>query len=113
MESQLELNKERQALLEKFRQALPDLRTTLSATGDVVYREGALSTKIKQLIALAISIRAGFTFPILAHTMRALEAGANTEEVLETLSVGVAMSGTTAVGESLRVIKLLDELGKL
>jgi alkylhydroperoxidase/carboxymuconolactone decarboxylase family protein YurZ len=45
--------------------------------------------------------------------MRALEAGASKEEILETISVNMAMSGTTGTAESLRVIKLLDELGKL
>jgi alkylhydroperoxidase/carboxymuconolactone decarboxylase family protein YurZ len=45
--------------------------------------------------------------------MRALEAGATKEEILETISVNMAMSGTTGIAESLRVLKLLDELGKL
>jgi alkylhydroperoxidase/carboxymuconolactone decarboxylase family protein YurZ len=45
--------------------------------------------------------------------MLALETGASKEEILETLSVVVAMSGTTGVAESLRVLKILDELGKL
>ena len=58
-----------------------------------------------------------FTLPscvycIVAKTMRALEAGATKEEILETISVNVAMSGTTGIAESLRVLKLLDELGK-
>jgi len=44
--------------------------------------------------------------------MRALEAGATKDEILETISVNVAMSGTTGIAESLRVLKLLDELGK-
>ena len=113
MKSQLKLNEERRELLDKFRQTFPALRATLSATNDVVYKDGALSAKVKQLLALAISIRAGYANPILAHTMRAIETGATTEEILETISVGVAMGGTAALGESLRVIKLLDELGRL
>jgi len=38
---------------------------------------------------------------------------ATKEEILETLGVVISMRGTTGVGESLRVIQLLDELGKL
>ena len=38
---------------------------------------------------------------------------ATKEEILETISVNMAMSGTTGIAESLRVLKLLDELGKL
>jgi alkylhydroperoxidase/carboxymuconolactone decarboxylase family protein YurZ len=45
--------------------------------------------------------------------MRALEAGATREEILETLSVNVAMSGTTGIAEALRVVKLLEELGEI
>jgi len=113
MENQVELNDERMQLLEKFGQVLPDLMAAEYATLDVVYRDGALSTKVKRLIALAIALRAECTNCILSQTMRALEAGASREEILETLSVEVAMSGTTGIAESLRVVKLLDELGKL
>jgi hypothetical protein len=35
------------------------------------------------------------------------------DEILESLSVAVSMRGTTGVDESLRVVQLLDELGKL
>ena len=113
MESQLELNEERLKLLDKFRELLPDLMAPESAVLDVVYKDGALSGKVKRLIALSIALRVGCTNCILAQTIRALDAGATKEEVLETLSVQVAMSGTTGIAESLRVIKLMDESGKL
>ncbi len=34
------------------------------------------------------------------------------EEILETISVNMATSGTTGIAEALRVLKLLDELEK-
>jgi len=113
MESQLELNNDRKQLLEKFKQALPELMDAQTGVGNVVYKDGALTTKVKRLIALAIALRAGCTNCILAQTERALEAGATKDELLETLSVEVVMSGTTGIAESLRVLKLLEELGKL
>ncbi|TET67949.1 MAG: carboxymuconolactone decarboxylase family protein [Dehalococcoidia bacterium] len=113
MESQIELNEERLKLIDKFKQSLPDLMVPESAVWDVVYKDGALSKKVKRLIALAIALRAECTNCILAQTMRALEAGATKEEILETIAVEVVMSGTTGIAASLRVIKLLDELGKL
>ena len=113
MESQLELEGERVKLVDKLRQALPDLMTREAAVVDGVYKDGALSHKVKRLIALAIALRAGCTNCILAQTKHALNAGATKDELLETISVEVVMSGTTGVAESLRVIKLLDELGKL
>ena len=113
MESQLELNEERTKLHDRFEKELPDLIAAESAVLDVVYKDGALSSKVKRLMALAIALRAGCTNCILAQTKRALDAGATKDEFLETLSVEVALSGTTGVAESLRVIKLLDELGQL
>jgi len=113
MESQVELNNERKQLLEKLRQALPDVISTETGVSDVVYKNGVLSTKVKRLIAMGIALRARCTNCILAHTEQALDAGATKDEILETLAVEIGMSGTTGVAESLRVIKFLEELGKL
>ncbi len=113
MESQVKLNEDRSKLLDKFKGIFSELMVHESAKWDVVYRDGALSTKTKRLIALGIALRACCTNCILAQTMQALEAGATKEEILETVSVNLAMSGTTGIAESLRVINLLDELGKL
>jgi len=113
MATQVELNNERLKLLDRFKGIFDELMVHESAKWDVVYREGALSTKSKRLIALGIALRACCTNCILGQTMRALEAGATKDEILETISVNLAMSGTTGMAESLGVIKLLDELGKL
>ena len=113
MESQVELNEERIELLEKFKKHLPETYTAERGVVDTVYREGALSVKAKRLMALAIALRIGCTNCILGQTKLALEQGATREEILETISVNVAMSGTTGFAEALRVLKLLDELGIL
>jgi len=113
MESQVKLNEERQELLKKFTESLPDLTVSQRSVTETVYRDGALSTRIKRLMSLALALGTGCTNCILAQTNSAIAAGATREEILETLSVAVSMRGTTGTGESLRVIKLLDELGKL
>jgi AhpD family alkylhydroperoxidase len=113
MENQLELNEERMRLLEKFKQNLPDVMDAEYKFLDLVYQDGALSSKIKRLLSLAIALRAGCTNCIIAQTKRAIDAGATKEEILETLAVEVAMSGTTGIAESLRVVKLLEEMGHL
>jgi len=113
MESQIKLNDTRLKFLEKYKQSLPDLMVPESAKWDVVYKEGVLSTKVKRLMALALALGVGCTNCILGQTKRALDAGATKEEFLETLSVVLAMRGTTGMAESLRVIQFLEELGKL
>ena len=110
MESQLELNEERIRLFERFMQVLPEVGTAELDLLSHIYKDGVLSRKMKFLLALAVALGTGCTMCVLAQTMSALDAGATREEILETISVVVAMRGTTGSAESLRVIKLLDEL---
>lgn len=112
-ESQLELNENRKKYLRKFVEHLPDVSKQLRAQTTEAYKDGALSAKIKRLMAMAIALGAGCRNCVLAQTMSALENGAKKEEILEALSVVVSIRGTTGVAESLRVIQLLDELGNL
>jgi AhpD family alkylhydroperoxidase len=112
-ESQIELENNRVKQRDRFGKLLPGLKDSLDGLKDEVYKDGALSVKIKRLMSLAIGLRAGCRECILSQTMSALEAGATKDEILETIAVEVSMSGTTGIGESLRVIQLLDELGKL
>jgi AhpD family alkylhydroperoxidase len=113
MESQLELNEERSRIRDKLLQLAPNVMKSELGQVDIVYQDGALSKKMKRLIALGIALRATCTNCILAQTQRALEAGATNEEILETIAVEISMSGTTGIAESMRVVKFLEELGKL
>lgn len=110
MESQVELNKERVDLFERFKKVLPEVGAAEVEFLGSIYKDGALNKKTKYLIALGIALGTGCTMCILAQTMSALHEGATREEIMETVSVVTAMRGTTGTGESLRVIKLLDEL---
>ena len=112
-ESQLELNNNRMKQLDKFAEVLPNVLRQVRDQSGEVYRDGALNSKVKRLMALAVALGAGCRNCVLAQTMYALENGATRDELLETVSVVVSMRGTTGVAESLRVIELLDELGKL
>ena len=113
MENQVQLNAERMELLGKFRDAVPEFMAAEAKVLEVAYREGALSSKVKRLIAMAAALKVGCINCILSQTESALKEGATKEEILETLQVVIALGGTTGIAESLRVIKFLDELGKL
>jgi AhpD family alkylhydroperoxidase len=113
MENQVQLNAERRTLLGKFKKAAPDFMAAEARMIEAAYKEGALSRKVKRLIALAAALKVGCANCILSQTENALKEGATKEEILETLQVLIAMSGTTGVAESLRVIKFLDETGHL
>ena len=111
MESQLELYNEGVKFLAKIKEALPAEMAAQEAVRAAVYRDGALSLKVKRLISLASALRAGCPNCIVGQTKGAVEAGATREEVLEATAVVVASSGTTALAESYRVVKVLEELG--
>jgi AhpD family alkylhydroperoxidase len=111
--NQLELEKERLELRERASQVLPGLWDSMTGVIREVYKEGALDTKTKRLMSLAVALGVGCKNCILAQTQYALEQGATKEEILETLGVVVSMRGTTGFGESLRVLQLLDEQKKL
>ena len=112
MGKQLELLEEMRKDISKFKQELPGAMDAHTAFQDEVYKDGVLSLKVKRLIALGIALRAGCTGCILAQTMRAVEAGATKAEVLEAVSVAIAMGGTPAMGWMWRVVKVLEEMGK-
>ncbi len=55
--------------------------------------DGALSRKIKEMMALAISIVVGCEGCIVYHVHDAVVAGATRQELLETVGVGLLMGG--------------------
>ena len=112
-ESQLGLEKNRVQQLEKFARLVPNVMGAVRNLSAEVYKDGALSCKVKRLMALTLALGTGCRNCILAQTKNALDNGATKEEILEALSVVVGMRGTTGVAESLRVVQLLEELGEL
>jgi len=113
MESQLDLNQERKILRDRFVELLPEISEAELDVNGVAYADGALSAKHKRMVALGIALGRGCTNCVLGQTERALEAGATKEEILEVLGVAVAIGGTMGMAESLQVIRMLEELGKL
>jgi AhpD family alkylhydroperoxidase len=55
--------------------------------------DGALSAKVKEMMALAISIAVGCDGCIAYHTHDAIQAGATRPELFETIGVGLMMGG--------------------
>ena len=112
MKNQLEFYTETGKNRDKFDQGLPDIMNTYTAFRKGVYKDGALSHKVKRLIALAVGLQAGCTRCIIGQTKDAVEAGATKAEVLEAVSVAIVMGGTVVSAETWRVVKVLEELGK-
>ena len=112
MESQLELYDMMAENRVIFQKEAPGAVAVNTAQREEILKDGALSHKVKRLIALGVALRTGCTRCLISQTKSAVEAGATKEEVLEAVSVAIAMGGTPAIGWSWRVFKVLEELGK-
>jgi len=70
---------------------------------------GALDTKTKELIALAISVATRCDDCIAHHTYDALVAGATKEEIADALGVAILMGGGTSVVYATHAIEAVDQ----
>jgi AhpD family alkylhydroperoxidase len=97
----------------KFQELLPGVGKAYEALTSEVYKDGALDSKTKRLMALSVALTHGCRGCILFQTEQALELGASVEEILEACSVAIAVGGTMAGGETARVLQFLTELGRI
>jgi AhpD family alkylhydroperoxidase len=74
-------------------EAIPAVMSGYNALQVAAMAEGALSTRIKQLIALAIAITRECDGCISAHARSAARRGATVSEVTEMIGVAIAMNG--------------------
>jgi AhpD family alkylhydroperoxidase len=80
-------------LLIQLGHELPGPMTGFSRLHKKAVEEGALSARVKEMMALAISIVIGCDGCIAYHVHDALQAGATRQELLETIGVGLLMGG--------------------
>ena len=74
-----------------------------------VEKEGALSTKQKELINVGLAVAAQCEWCIALHVKGALDAGANKEEILEAAMQAVLMHGGPALMYMTPVEEALEE----
>jgi AhpD family alkylhydroperoxidase len=79
-----------------------------------VFPDGALTTKAKELITLAISITGRCEGCIAVHVRAALRAGATRQEIAEAIGVAIYMGGGPAVVygcEALEAVEQFEAVG--
>lgn len=74
-------------------------------------KDGALSNKIKELIAFGVAITAHCEPCVKIHIRRAVKAGATAEEISEVVGVVVMLCGGTAEIWARRIVE--NEIKKL
>jgi AhpD family alkylhydroperoxidase len=75
-----------------------------------VFAEGALSTKTKQLIAVAAAHVTQCPYCIRGHTKAALKSGASRAEIMEAIWVAAEMRAGAAYAHSALALDTMDEI---
>ncbi|MEK6265376.1 MAG: carboxymuconolactone decarboxylase family protein [Clostridium sp.] len=69
------------------------------------YKPGALDTKTKELMSVAIGTFTRCEYCIVFHTYKSFEAGATSEEIREAAMVSVAFGGGPSMAYSVTLLK--------
>jgi AhpD family alkylhydroperoxidase len=74
--------------------------------------DGALSTKMKELIAIGVSAAANCESCIQWHTEYAIKAGATDREIMEALEVAMEIGGGRAVATARLAVEVMENCRK-
>ena len=90
--------------------AAPEAMTAFQGLMKSVSKDGVLSARTKELMALAISIAMRCEGCIVFHVQNAIRHGASRNEVAETIAVAVEMGGGPATVYGGKALAAFDEL---
>ena len=96
--------------LSKLQQAIPEV--TADFTKRLMpnsLKDGVLTTKVKELIALGIAVCATCDYCIAIHVKKCFDAGATKEEIAEVLGVAILMGGGPALTYSTFAAQAIEE----
>ncbi len=99
--------KESQQLM---KESTPDIARAFGGMFQAMMKEGALSAREKELIALAIGLAVRCVPCMNLHVQKCLQAGATREQILEAAGVAVMMRGGPSFTHVPEVIRALDHL---
>jgi AhpD family alkylhydroperoxidase len=88
------------ALHRQRNELAPDTAAAFKAFSESVFADGALSGKMKDLIAVAVAHVTQCPYCINGHTERALHKGASQQEVMEAIWVAAEMRAGGAYAHS-------------
>jgi AhpD family alkylhydroperoxidase len=98
------------SLLKPLRRAQSETAKGFHHLHDAALEDGALSTKQKELIALAIAVSKQCVDCIGFHVKAAIKAGATRDELAETVNVCVLMNGGPGYMYGVKVMEAYDQL---
>ena len=96
--------------LKELRLGAPEVMKSFSGIAQSSLAPGALDTKTKELIALAIGVAVRCDDCIAFHVKAALQNGATRDEVLETLGLAVYMGAGPSVMYASHAMEAFEQL---
>jgi AhpD family alkylhydroperoxidase len=96
------------ALAQRRAALAPEIDAAFRKFGEVVFQEGALPGKTKQLIAVAVAHVTQCPYCIQGHTRAASRSGATAEEIMEAIWVAAEMRAGGAFAHSLLALDTLE-----
>ncbi len=104
-----DINQLQRKLGSAFRKESPDTLNAFLSLQKAAFAPGAMETKYKELIAVAIAINVRCDGCIGSHAEAAVKAGASREELIETINVAILMGGGPAVIYGTQALAAVDE----
>lgn len=98
------------ARFEKAKSSMPDAVRGFGGLFQAVMKDGALTVREKELIALGIGLALRCEPCINLHTQKSLDAGATPEQIIEAAGVAVMMQGGPTFTYLPKVIEALEAL---
>jgi len=97
-------------LAQKRRELAPEINAAFRAFGQKVFADGALPSKTKQLIAVAVAHVTQCPYCIRGHTELALQKGATEQELIEAIWVAAEMRAGAAYAHSVIALDAMHQL---
>lgn len=88
-----------------FSKKMPEIAEHYNAFTQACFKEGALSQKQKQLIALGISLYSQDEYCIIYHIKGCLDQGCTEEEIMEAVGVVAAFGGGAAMSQAVTLVQ--------
>jgi AhpD family alkylhydroperoxidase len=108
MEQQLYPNVSKD-LAQQRKDLAPEIYAAFRSFGQRVFADGALPSKTKQLIAIAVAHATQCPYCIRGHTELAVQKGANDEEIMEAIWVATEMLAGAAYAHSMLAIDAMNQ----
>ncbi len=102
-------NKAASSRIADIKEFAPDAYQAFKNFSETVFKDGALSKKFKELIAVATANMTRCPYCITSHTKKAKDCGATDEEIAEAIMVASAINAWASITHSTVSLDILRD----